>query len=71
MNRTLLERAWCMLSNAGLLKCFWVEAVNIACYLVNRSLSTVIDFKTLEEVWSATLLITLIYEYLVALLIFM
>ena len=43
-----------MLSNAGLSKCFWVEAVNTACYLVNRSPSTAIDFKTPEEVWSGT-----------------
>ena len=43
-----------MLSNAGLSKCFWAEAVNTACYLVNRSPSTTIDFKTPEEVWSGT-----------------
>ena len=54
MNRTLLERARCVLSNAGLSKCFWVEAVNIACYLLNRSPSIAIDFKTPEEVWSGT-----------------
>jgi len=54
MNRTLLERAWCMLSNASLSKCFWAEAVNTSCYLVNRSPSTAIDFKTPEEVWSGT-----------------
>ena len=41
-----------MLSNAGLSKCFWAEAINTTCYLVNRSPSTAIDFKTLEEVWS-------------------
>ena len=35
MNRTLLERARCMLSNAGLDKEFWAEAVSSACYLVN------------------------------------
>jgi len=70
MNRTLLERAQCMLSNTGLSKCFWAEAVNTTCYLVNRSLSTAIDFKTPEEVWSGTPANTLIYEYLVTLLIF-
>ena len=35
MNQTLLERARCMLSNAGLEKRFWAEAVNTACYLIN------------------------------------
>ena len=54
MNMTLLERARCMLSNAGLSKCFWAETVNTACFLVNRSPSTVINFKTPEEVWSGT-----------------
>lgn len=50
MNRTLLERARCMLSNAGLSKEFWAKAVNTACHLVNRSPSTVIEYKTLKEV---------------------
>ncbi|KAK3016711.1 hypothetical protein RJ639_005649 [Escallonia herrerae] len=52
MNRTLLERARYMLSNARLSKEFWAEAINTAAYLVNRSPSTVIDCKTPEEVWS-------------------
>jgi transposase InsO family protein len=52
MNRTLLERARCMLSNAGLGREFWAEAVNTACYLVNRSPSTAIDCKTPHEIWS-------------------
>ncbi|GKV22644.1 hypothetical protein SLEP1_g32496 [Rubroshorea leprosula] len=51
MNRTLLERAQCMLSNAGLSKDFWAKAVNHASYLVNRSPSTAIGLNTLEELW--------------------
>ncbi|GKV29673.1 hypothetical protein SLEP1_g59547 [Rubroshorea leprosula] len=51
MNRTLLERARCMLSNARLSKDFWAEAVNHASYLVNRSPSTAIRLKTPEELW--------------------
>ena len=50
MNLTLLERARCMLYNAGLSKCFWAKIINTTCYLVNRSPSTSIDFKTPEEV---------------------
>jgi transposase InsO family protein len=42
-NRTLLERARCMLSNAGLDKDFWAEAVSTACYLMNRSPTTSIE----------------------------
>ena len=52
MNRTLLERARCMLSNAHLDASFWAEVVNTACYLVNLSPSTVNGFKTPVEVWS-------------------
>ena len=52
VNKTLLERARCMLSNSGLNKSFWAEAVSTACYLVNRSPATAIDLKTPIEVWS-------------------
>ncbi|GKV35094.1 hypothetical protein SLEP1_g43407 [Rubroshorea leprosula] len=54
MNRTLLERARCMLSNAGLSKDFWAEAVKHASYLVNWSPSIAIGLKTLEELWSGS-----------------
>ena len=46
MNRILLEKARCMLSNAGLSKEFWVEAVNLAYYLMNRSPSIPINCRT-------------------------
>ncbi|KAL6322790.1 hypothetical protein AAG906_019059 [Vitis piasezkii] len=49
MNRILLEKARCMLSNAGLSKEFWAEAVNSTYYLVNRSPSIPINCRTLEE----------------------
>ncbi|KAE8716517.1 hypothetical protein F3Y22_tig00110114pilonHSYRG00185 [Hibiscus syriacus] len=52
MNRTLLERTRAMLRDTGLEKSFWAEAVNIACYLVNRAPSTVIELKTLMEMWT-------------------
>jgi len=41
-----------MLSNLGFNKSFWVETVNTTCYLMNRSYSIAIIFKTLIEVWS-------------------
>lgn len=49
MNMTLLERACCMLSNVGLPKKFWEDVNNIACYLVNKSSSIVIECKTKKE----------------------
>jgi hypothetical protein len=52
MNKTILERACCMLSDAGLGKEFWAEAVSTTCYLVNRSPTNFIECKTPEEVWS-------------------
>jgi len=54
MNRTLLEKASCMLSRAGLWhrRDFWAKAVLMACYHVNRSPHSSIDFKIPEEVWS-------------------
>ncbi|KAE8698964.1 Alpha-glucan water dikinase [Hibiscus syriacus] len=52
MNRTLLERTRAMLRDAGLEKSFWAEAVNTACYLVNRAPSTAIELKTPMEMWN-------------------
>jgi hypothetical protein len=54
MNRTILERVRCMLSNAGLWDKhdLWMEAANVACYLINRSPNSAIDFKISEEEWT-------------------
>ncbi|KAL4283725.1 hypothetical protein GQ457_16G004320 [Hibiscus cannabinus] len=52
MNRTLLERTRAMLRDASLEKAFWAEAVNTACYLVNRAPSTAIELKTPMEMWT-------------------
>ncbi|KAE8682964.1 Beta-glucosidase 24 [Hibiscus syriacus] len=51
MNRTLVEKIRCMLSNAGLGKEFWAEALVYACHLVNRLPSTAIGGKTPLEKW--------------------
>ena len=40
-----------MLSTAKLAKNFWAKAVNIACYLVNRSSTITLKFKIPEEGW--------------------
>ena len=52
MNRTLLEKVRCMLSNAGLGKQFWAEAVMYASHLINRLPSATLNGKTPLEVWS-------------------
>ncbi|GJT10612.1 retrotransposon protein, putative, ty1-copia subclass [Tanacetum coccineum] len=52
MNRTIISKARCMLSNAGLSKRFSAEAALTACYLINMSPSTAIDKKIPIEVWS-------------------
>jgi hypothetical protein len=57
MNHTILERVCCMLSNAGLWDKhgLWAEAASIACYLINRSPNSAINFKIPEEVWTGKL----------------
>ena len=55
MNQTLLEKVRCMLSNAGLGKQFWVEAVMYASHLINRLPSIALNGKTPLEVWSGKL----------------
>nr|XP_018901181.1 PREDICTED: uncharacterized protein LOC109033162 [Bemisia tabaci] len=55
VNRTLLEKARCMLFDANLPKSYWAEAVNHAAFLKNRSPSRAIPDHTPEEMWSAHL----------------
>ncbi|KAG8503986.1 hypothetical protein CXB51_002302 [Gossypium anomalum] len=52
MNRTLLEKIRCMLSNAGLGKQFCAEAVTYAGHLVNHLPSSALERKTPMEEWS-------------------
>ena len=52
LNRTILNKVRCMLTESGLDKKFWVEATTIACYQINRSLSSVIQFRTPEHMWT-------------------
>ncbi|XP_055632900.1 uncharacterized protein LOC129773324 [Toxorhynchites rutilus septentrionalis] len=50
-NRTIVERARCMLFDAKLPKSFWAEAAATVVYLVNRS-PTKGHGQTPEEIWS-------------------
>ena len=52
MNRTLVDKSRCLLINSKLPRMFWAEAVSTTSYLVNKSLSAAIGFKTPEELWS-------------------
>ena len=50
MNRTILERVRCVLSCASLSKAFWGDDAATVCFLINRSSSIEINFKTPEEI---------------------
>ncbi len=50
-NRTLVEAARSMLSDAGLAKCWWAEAVNTANYIQNRVVSSVIECSPFEKLY--------------------
>ena len=52
MNRTLLERVRCMIIHARLSKSFQGEAISMATYVINRSPSRTIGFKTPYEMWT-------------------
>ncbi|CAK1592203.1 unnamed protein product [Parnassius mnemosyne] len=51
-NRTIVERARCLLFEAKLDKSFWAEAVNTVVYLKNRSPASGLDQKTPIEIWT-------------------
>ncbi|KAL0891955.1 hypothetical protein ABMA27_015190 [Loxostege sticticalis] len=52
MNRTLIERAKCMMLNAKLPKVYWAEAIHTAAYIINRSPTKSLCYKTPEEMWT-------------------
>ncbi|GBP12614.1 Retrovirus-related Pol polyprotein from transposon TNT 1-94 [Eumeta japonica] len=52
MNRTLVERAKCMMFNADLSKNYWAEAVTTAAYIINRSPTHALSDITPHEVWT-------------------
>jgi len=46
-----MAKARSMLSGDALGQEFWVEAMEISCYVINRSPSSVLEDKTPQEVW--------------------
>ena len=59
-----MENARSMLSDAGLSEDYWVEVVDIACYLVNKSSTLALVAKTLYEAWMVKCPLLHISEYL-------
>ncbi|CAH2098238.1 unnamed protein product [Euphydryas editha] len=55
MNRTLIERAKCMLFNCELQNDYWAEAMSTAAYLINRSPTHALSNMTPEEAWSGNI----------------
>lgn len=45
MNRTIVEKARCLLFDANLSKRAWAEACSMACYIRNRTPCSTIGFK--------------------------
>uniref|UniRef100_A0A2N9FN54 Integrase catalytic domain-containing protein n=1 Tax=Fagus sylvatica TaxID=28930 RepID=A0A2N9FN54_FAGSY len=52
LNKTITETARCLRLNTELPKIFWAEAVDMACYIINRSPRVALDGKVAEEVWT-------------------
>jgi hypothetical protein len=50
LNRTITETARCLRLNVELPKIFWAEAMDMACYIINRSPRVALDEKVAEEV---------------------
>lgn len=48
----VVEKAHCLLADAGLPKKFWVEACSTATYLINRSPAKRLQGRTPHEIWS-------------------
>lgn len=53
-NRTVVEKARCLLFDSGLGKEFWGEATNTAVYLQNRTVASGLSGKTPFEMWTGT-----------------
>ena len=51
MNCTIVEKVKCMLRMTNLSTSFWCEAVQIACYLINRFSSVPLEFDIPKKVW--------------------
>ncbi|XP_076395897.1 uncharacterized protein LOC105663718 [Megachile rotundata] len=53
-NRTLIERARCLLAQSGLPTYFWAEAINTSNYIRNRCITKILNEHTPYELWKDT-----------------
>ena len=51
LNKTIIEIARCLWLNVELPKIFLAKAMNMTCYIINRSPIVAFDGKVAEEVW--------------------
>jgi hypothetical protein len=51
MNRTIVDKARCMLLESGLKKSFWIESVLTAVYLINQSPTAALEKSIPAELW--------------------
>ena len=51
MNKTLVDKVRCVFIHSKLPMTLWAETLSIACYIVNRSPYSGINFKTPIELW--------------------
>lgn len=54
LNRTIMEKARCMLQDSGLSREYWGEAVMTAIYLKNRCPTSALAGRVPEEVWTGS-----------------
>ena len=52
LNKTIMERVRCLLSDTILGENYWAEAVAYTIYTLNRCPRTSLDFLTPEEKWT-------------------
>ncbi|KAL0721124.1 hypothetical protein Bca4012_035723 [Brassica carinata] len=52
MNKTIMNKVRCMLSESGMGKQFWAEAASTAMFVINKTPSSSIDFAIPDEVWT-------------------
>nr|KYP33580.1 Retrovirus-related Pol polyprotein from transposon TNT 1-94 [Cajanus cajan] len=63
MNRTLLERVRCMLSDAKLPKHFWDEALYTTVHVINLTPTVILDGEMPDQIWFGK---NASYDYLVS-----
>lgn len=51
MNRTIMEKVRCMLSDSGLPKKFWAEATHTAVIIINKTPSSALNFEAPDKKW--------------------